>query len=288
MERSSSTTAAPTRASSVRSPRSERSYAPSGVARFTGERRLAWASSSTGSAGGRWLPRGGPTRDLDYHREVVAWRTPRFTKAASRRTSSGRGDDVSRYDVIVAPAAYLVREEQAKSITHRVRDGATLVATFFTGVVDENDRVHAGGAPGPLREVLGVTVEEFDAIPEGGTGQAVLFEPGMLGGQDGDAHAASVLCERVWLQGAKALASYTADFYAGDPAVTVNTYGKGKAYYVATHLAGAALAELLHAICGEHGVGSPLRDGKAPPPGVEVAARISPRGEGDETLLYPS
>ncbi len=35
------------------------------------------------------------------------------------------------------------------------------------------------------------------------------------------------------LEGAQALANYGADYYAGQPAVTVNAHGAGHAYYIA-------------------------------------------------------
>jgi beta-galactosidase len=41
-------------------------------------------------------------------------------------------------------------------------------------------------------------------------------------------------CEMIHLDSAKPLAKYTTDFYSGQPAVTVNRFGKGKAYYIAS------------------------------------------------------
>jgi beta-galactosidase len=215
----------------------------------------------------------GPTRDLDYHREVVSMYAV-LHEAGIQTDVIGPDDDLAGYDVIVAPVAYLMRAEQAKRIADRVRAGATLVTTFFSGVVDENDRVYPVGAPGPLREVLGVTVEEFDAIPTGAApGQGVFFERGTLDAKPDVKHAASLLAERVWLQGATPLARYTQDFYAGEPAVTQNAYGSGKACYLATRLADDALSDLLRSLCAERGIASPLRDERAPPPGVEVVRR---------------
>ena len=223
----------------------------------------------------------GPSRDLDYHREV----TNAYAALHSGGIQTdvvGPESDLARYDVIVAPLAYLMRADQAARIADRTRAGATLVATFFSAVVDDNDRIHEGGAPGPLRDVLGMTVEELDALPEGAR-QALRFDH-PFGELAADAdYPASLLCERVWLHGAKPLARYAHDFYAGQPAVTVNTHGEGKAYYVATRLERNAWSSLLRAICAERGIASPLDRGAPPPDGVEVTVRVSPGGK---ELLY--
>jgi beta-galactosidase len=223
----------------------------------------------------------GPSRDLDYHREVV--------QAYAALHASGIQTDVvgpdavlDRYEVIVAPLSYLMRADQAARIVARARAGASFVATFFSGVVDETDRIHEGGPPGPLRDVLGITVEELDALPEGAA-QGVRFEVafGELGA--GVEHPASLLCDRVWLHGARPLAHYTRQFYAREPAITVNAYGMGNAYYVATRLNAGAWRGFLRTVCAEHGIGSPLPDGAAPPDGVEATVRVSPGGK---ELLY--
>ena len=41
------------------------------------------------------------------------------------------------------------------------------------------------------------------------------------------------VCDILHSQGATVLGEYETDFYKGTPSVTVNNYGKGKAYYVA-------------------------------------------------------
>lgn len=223
----------------------------------------------------------GPSRDLDYHREV-AQAYAALHASGIQTDVVGPDADLSRYEVIVAPLSYLIRADQAARIAARTRAGAAFVTTFFSAVVDETDRIHDGGPPGPLRDVLGIAVEELDALPEGAA-QGVRFEVafGELGA--GVEHAASLMCDRVWLNGAQVLACYTRQFYAGQPAVTVNPYGAGKAYYVGTRLESGALRALLRGICAERGVGSPLPGDAAPPEGVEVTVRVSPGGK---ELLY--
>jgi beta-galactosidase len=223
----------------------------------------------------------GPSRDLDYHAEVVHHFAA--LHAAGIATDVVPPDaDLRGYDVVVLPVGYLLRAGQARAIAERVRAGATLIATFFSGVVDEDDRVHEGGAPGPLREVLGITIEEFDAFPAE-VEQNVRFKS-PLGKIASDVdYDASLICERLWLSTAKPLAHYADEFYAGDAAITVNEYGKGKAYYLATRLDEVTLAAFFSAIVAEHGIVSPLRDGASPPAGIEVTVRVSPAGK---SLLY--
>ena len=48
-----------------------------------------------------------------------------------------------------------------------------------------------------------------------------------------NSYRVSELCAIVHDQGARVLARYGRDFYRGTPALTVNDFGKGKAYYLA-------------------------------------------------------
>ena len=230
-----------------------------------------------------WAQKGssGPSPDLDYHGEVVA-HFAALHSAGIATDVVGPDADLARYDVIVLPVGYLLRAAQARAIAERVRAGATLVATFFSGVVDENDRVHEGGAPGPLRDVLGITIEEFEAFPSE-VQQGVRFTSPIGTLAANVDYRASLMCERIWLSSAKSLAQYTEAFYRGDAAITLNAYGEGTAYYLGTRLDEPDLTAFFGAVAAKHGIASPLPGGAAPPLGVEVTVRVSPSGE---PLLY--
>src|SRR5699024_604343 len=88
--------------------------------------------------------------------------------------------DLSGYRLVVVPASYLLTAAAGANLARYVADGGTLVASFFSGVVDEHDAVHAGGFGAPLREVLGVGVEEFLPLREGETTTLTLDD--RLGG----------------------------------------------------------------------------------------------------------
>ncbi|MDF3057115.1 MAG: Beta-galactosidase [Rariglobus sp.] len=224
----------------------------------------------------------GPRRDLDYPAAVQPYYTALHAAGIAAEVI-GLDADFAPYDVIIAPWTTMLTTGQALRIEHRVRAGATFIATHFTARVDEHDRIHSGGAPGPLRDLLGLTVEEFDAPPGEGV-QRVRFEEALADTLPaGSDVACGFLNERLWLATARPLARYTADFYAGEPAITENAFGAGRSLYLATKLEDRALGALLRAFCARHGIVSPLRNGAPPPGGVEVAVRVSPEGS---PLLY--
>ncbi len=223
----------------------------------------------------------GPSVDLDYVKVCRAYYAALHNLGVQTDIVAPDAD-LSRYEVIVAPLLYLLRPEHAAQIEHRVHAGATFLTTFFSGLVDENDLVHEGGSPGPLRRLLGLSVEETDALPTAKTNGLRLTQTfGKL--ETDTVYASGLLCDRLRMEGAETLGVYTDDFYAGEPALTRNRAGQGQAYFLATHLEEAGLRAILQAICAEHNIVSPLADGAIPPPDVEVTQRKT----GDEpALLY--
>lgn len=206
----------------------------------------------------------GPTRDLSYVELVRSYFVALWSLGV--QVDVLRPDaDLSGYDLIVAPTLSMLTLAQAEQLQNGVAAGATLLATVFSALTDESDLVHPGGAPGPLRDVLGLWVEETDAV--------MASDKNGIRLSDGTTFEASLLCDRVRLTTAETLATYTSDFYAGEPAVTKNVYGEGAAYYIATHPEAAGIRHLLTTICAEKNIASPLANGAAPPAGVEVTQR---------------
>jgi beta-galactosidase len=158
-----------------------------------------------------------------------------------------------------------------------VAEGATFLTTFFSGMVDENDTVYLEGSPGPLREVLGLRVEETDALPAGKT-NGLTFARAFGEIPEGTVHPAGLLCDRLRLEGAEPIAAYAEDFYAGEAAFTVNGFGEGRAYYLAARPDDTGLRHIIAGICAEKSIASPLANGAPPPEGVEVNVRVAPDG----------
>lgn len=166
----------------------------------------------------------GPSVNLKYKEQVLHYYT-----ALHRQNIPvdiiGEEDDLSGYKLVIAPLLYMTKPGVDERIREFVKAGGTFVTTCFSGYVDENDRVITGGYPGRLRDILGVWVEESDALPEHKSNRFIC---------ENQEYPAEILCDIIHPEGAETLAEYQEDFYAGTPVLTENSFGKGKAYYVGT------------------------------------------------------
>ena len=183
--------------------------------------------------------------------------------------------DLSRYKVVIAPLLYMVKPGFRESVERFVSEGGTFVTTFFSGVVNEFDEVFQGGYPGPLSDLLGLKVEEFEAMKPYVKNSLVLGDamPGLTG-----EYEARLWCDILQLGTAQSLATYGSDFFQGTPALTMNQFGKGKAYYVATLPQNDFLRQLLKQLCADQGVKPVLET----PERVEAVIRTS----GDRQYLF--
>lgn len=134
--------------------------------------------------------------------------------------------DFSDYKLVIAPMLYMIKPGVAEKIEAYVKNGGTIIFTYASGWVDENDLCFLGGFPGGiLKDVFGIWAEEIDSLYPEDSNEVVL--------SDGSSFKAVDYCEIIHANEASVLGTYKKDFYAGMPAVTCNEYGKGKAYYIA-------------------------------------------------------
>jgi beta-galactosidase len=83
--------------------------------------------------------------------------------------------------------------------------------------------------------------------------------------------------EVIHARGSTVLAEYAEDYYAGMPALTKNSFGKGKAYYVAARFDEASLETFYGALIRRHGLKRNLAVDL--PVGVTVQRRVSDERE---------
>lgn len=190
----------------------------------------------------------GPTAGFSYPNEVH-----RFYRAFWRRNvpvdiieSTTPLDKLKQYDLVVAPALITVLPGVAETLESYVSEGGSFITGYMAGIHDEHDLVVPGGYPGKLRDLMGVWVEEIDALAPDETIEV-----------HGDAVDAKgeIVASIIHREGARRLATYGGgEFYAGHSALTVNTYGKGKAYFVGTPLDETGMSAFMAPIIKELGL----------------------------------
>lgn len=190
----------------------------------------------------------GPTAGFSYPNEVH-----RFYRAFWRRNVpvdiieiTTPLDKLKQYDLVVAPALITVLPGVAETLESYVSEGGSFITGYMAGIHDEHDLVVPGGYPGKLRDLMGAWVEEIDALAPDETIEV-----------HGDAVDAKgeIVASIIHREGARRLATYGGgEFYAGHSALTVNTYGKGKAYFVGTPLDETGMSAFMAPIIKELGL----------------------------------
>lgn len=203
----------------------------------------------------------GPSCLLKYHDEVQNYYAA-LHKQNIPADIIGVNADFEKYKVLFAPILYMIKPGVEEKLKQFVKAGGILITTFFSGYVDENDLVTVGGYPGKLRELLGIWVEESDALSETDANHFTW---------EGERHKATVLCDLIHCEGAKPLAFYEEDFYQGMPVLTRNSYGKGEACYVAARSDESFYEKLIQKVCAQRGIAPILKT----PEGVEATLRTN-------------
>lgn len=205
----------------------------------------------------------GPTTLLRYVEEVQRFYTALHGQNIPADLVPLDGD-LSKYKLVIAPVLYMVRPGVDEKLRSFVAEGGTLVGTYFSGYVNESDLVTLGGYPGKLRDIFGVWVEETDALPAEQTNSFVW---------NGTRYSCDMLFDLLHSEGAEVLATYESDFYRGMPALTRNSFGKGRAYYMATRPGEDFYGAFLGQLCRQQGI-LPLMQ---TPDGVEAVLRHNER-----------
>jgi beta-galactosidase len=201
---------------------------------------------------------------LSYVPQVTAWYGA-ITASHTGIDVVPPGADLTPYKIVFAPLAYVLSEAQAARIRNFVQAGGVFVTSFRLGVKTESSQMVRTPLPGLLRDVMGVTVEDY--IPIYSAKQGVKFSAA-LAGPDGEC---GLWADILQPSGAEVVGSYTAGEHAGAAAVTINGHGKGKAVYVGADLDPASLARVLRTLAASAGVQQPMDV----PAGVEMTVRKS-------------
>ncbi|MCI2046562.1 MAG: beta-galactosidase trimerization domain-containing protein [Faecalibacterium sp.] len=165
-------------------------------------------------------------------------------------------EQLSGYDLVLAPAFLLVSNKQKDNLANYARNGGTLLLTLRSGIKDEYNAMLPQAAPGVFSEMAGVVTEDYDPQMEKQTDVSGVFGKS----------TATLWCDILKPTSAKPLGVYLGDFYAGKPCMTVNDYGEGHVYYLGCDLGETAMEKLARYLAGQVGLPLPLYS----IPGVEI------------------
>jgi beta-galactosidase len=166
------------------------------------------------------------------------------------------------YDLVLVCTLYAVSDADAANIASAASAGATVLVTYFSGIVDQNDHVRLGGYPGAFRDLLGIRVEEFHPLLAGS--QLKLSDGGV----------SSIWSEHVHLAGAEAVQTFAEYPLEGVPSLTRHAAGSGTAWYLATFPDHDGIEALVDRLLAESGV-APAAAADA---GVELVRRRADSG----------
>lgn len=199
------------------------------------------------------------SKDFDYSKEVLRVYRP-FHRLNIGIDVVDKSHNWEGYSVVVMPVMQLMDQRFAERIKGFVELGGILILSFRAAIKDrDNNLIFGEKAPVYLEDLVGGTVKTYEALAEGKT-EAVFCGENKIG-------EGSVWRDLLFPKTARALYTYQAP-YEHYAACTVNSYGKGKTYYIATGLDDALMDQLITHIADEVKL-----DCIPSEPGVEVVVR---------------
>jgi len=166
-----------------------------------------------------------PVKDGDVYMEIM-----RQMHRALLRQNIGvdfvfaEDADFTGYQLLLIPSLYIASDSLLNKISDFVKNGGHVIIAPKSGFCNENSAVRYSKAPGPLREVTGITYQEFSTI----SNVSLLNDPFQVGN---DKNKAQTWAEFIVPETAKPLAQYDDPFLKTYPAITENKYGKGTCIY---------------------------------------------------------
>lgn len=203
-----------------------------------------------------------PQTEGFYYFEQLKYFHSAFTKYGANVDVVSPDADLSAYKVVIAPSLYLNKKSETENIYRYVINGGTLVLTARTGVKDKHNNCIMDTLPTVFKELVGAEVTEYDPI--GNSEQTIMDFSGKT-------FKCKQWCDILKLSTARAYAEYADSYYRCCPAITVNEYCKGIAYYVGTVCKMDFYEDFVGKLMKQNGI--PRLKGL--PKGVEVTTRTN-------------
>jgi len=149
-------------------------------------------------------------------------------------------EELNGYNLVLAPALAEVSDAAKENLTAYAETGGILLITFRSGFKDQYNRMLEQTIPGPLTDLTGIEVNDYDPQFEKETSVNGVFGSG----------TAHLWCDIIAEKDAEVLGVYTGSYYTGSPCLTRN----GNVYYLGCDLDDRACRELMKYLCSHAGI----------------------------------
>lgn len=202
------------------------------------------------------------TEGFDYLEQLENFHSA-FARYGANIDVVSADSDLSGYKIVVAPAVFVNSKEVTENIYRYVINGGTLVMTCRSGVKDNNNNCIEEVLPTVYKQLIGAEVTEYDPIGN-------IVEQNIKDFA-GNKFRCKQWCDILHLTTAKVYAEYGESFYKCCPAVTMNKYCNGMAYYVGT----VCDSDFYESFAGNLMVQAKIPRLRGLPKGVEVVTRTN-------------
>ncbi len=185
-----------------------------------------------------------------------------FTRLGANVDIVGPYADLSEYKIVIAANLFINDNKTVENIYKYTSGGGILVLTCLSGVHSNNNNRLMDSIPSVYKDLAGVEVMESDPI---GNHDNILTD---IKGRE---YKCSKWCDVLQLNTAEFFAGYRSGFYCDMPAISVNKYCKGTAYYIGTVCEDKFYFDFANMLMKTTGI--PRLKGM--PDGVEVTTRTS-------------
>ena len=170
--------------------------------------------------------------------------------------------DPAEYPVLIYPHAEILPPKHAAQLIAYVEQGGTLIIGCRTGQKGANGHCVMEPMPGLLAPISGTRVEDFTFCSPAEAPVTALW--------DGEVLETPVFNDILSAApGARVLARYASSFYAGEPALVENTFGKGRVL----HLGSVFCLSNLKRLLGHLNILEPWKHVVELPETIELTAR---------------
>lgn len=151
------------------------------------------------------------------------------------------------YKLLIVPEHIVMEPAAARTIREYVKNGGTILMNGYSATLDETGKVFDTSRPGLLSDVFGIRVAGFDRAGQPDRQGNLQSAQRTVSRNNASADFQASYVERLELREAQCFA----ELENGHCAVSVHSFGQGKAYYLAPESSAALLSWMIVQIAEE-------------------------------------